>query len=153
MSTLVTPKPPPVLAAKGEGKQKFFTLHFTNRVFTIQKNGTSIVSFRNKADAVRFGKILESHFEITHKWPEINFEDTIVTCVSKSNRLKYIQTKNWKERDLLEFCVLRGFSMLDIHKFEDDHRLIGQSLTWDYCPTEMCVDFLEKKLEEGEQFL
>lgn len=142
--TLVTPKPPSTSTIRG-GNRKFHTLHFSSRVFTIQKNGTSIVSFRNKSDAIRFGKLLESHFELTHVWPEINFEDTLVTRTSHSARLKYIDMKNWIEKDLVDFCIQNGFSMLDIHDFKNDYKLVGQSLSWD-CPMDMYVDLLKRRL-------
>lgn len=145
MNTVVTPKLPKSKVSTG-GNRKFHTLHFNGRVFTIQKNGTSIVSFRDKSDAIRFGKLIESHFEITKKWPEINFEDTLLFRVTKnSSRLKYVNMKTWAEKDLVDFCVQNYFSMLDIHRFEHEYRLVGNSLFWE-APMNCYVNMLNNKL-------
>lgn len=130
------------------GQNKTHTLHLSTNIFTIQKNGTSVLSFRNKGDAVRFGKILESHYELTGDWPVIEFEDTVLyKYPSKVSRLKYVSTKNWNENDLRDFCIENCFGMLDITRFEDDRRLIGNAIRWE-APMHFYIDSLTRKINQ-----
>jgi hypothetical protein len=132
------------------GANRIHTLHLNNKdIFTIQKNGTSVLSFRNKVDAIRFGKILESHYDLTKEWPVVEFEDTVLyRHSSKLNRLKYLSTKNWHEDDLRDFCIINCFGMLDIVKFaDDDLRLIGHAIQWD-TPMHFYVDSLTEKFNQ-----
>ena len=133
-ATVIVPKVPLQHTRLGENK-RYYTLHFDKRVFTVQKNGTSLVSFRKRDDAVRFGKMLETHFEMMHAWPTIDFEETILYKNTRSPRLKYINTRSWeKEEHIRNFCVRNFFNMLDIHKFEDDNRLVGNFVSWEADP-------------------
>ena len=130
------------------GHNRTHTLHLSTNIFTVQKNGTSVLSFRNKADAVRFGKILESHYELSGDWPVIEFEDTILyKYPSRVNRLKYVSTKNWHENDLRDFCIKNCFGMLDITRFEDDRRLIGSAIHWE-APMNFYIDNLTKRINQ-----
>lgn len=132
-TTVIVPKVPVQNKRFGENK-KYYTLHFDKQVFTVQKNGTSLVSFRKRDDAVRFGKMLETHFDMMHDWPTIDFEETILYKNTKSNRLKYINTRAWEEEQIRNFCVRNFFNMLDIHSFEDDNRLVGNLVSWEADP-------------------
>jgi hypothetical protein len=132
-ATVIIPKVP-VQNKRFGGDKRYYTLHFDKRVFTVQKNGTSLVSFRKKDDAVRFGKMLETHFDMMHSWPTIDFEETVLYRNTKSHRLKYINTRSWEEDQLRNFCVRNFFNMLDIHRFEDDNRLVGNTITWEADP-------------------
>ena len=132
MATITTPRIPKIVVSTG-GKNKFHTIHFDNNVFTVQKNGTSVLAFRKEKDVHRFSKLIESHFDLTQEWPVINFEDTLLFRNSRGvNRLKYVDIMKWEEDKLIAWCIQNTFSMLDIHSFEDDHRLVGKSLFWDF---------------------
>lgn len=129
------------------GIYRYHTIHVNDKVFTVQKNGTSVLAFRNKADAVQFGKILESHYDITHEWPIVEFEQTILyKYSSRENRLKYVSTKHWHEDELRDFCVKNCMGLLDIYNFENDRRLVGRSVTWE-APMHYYVDMLNSRLE------
>lgn len=140
------PKVPVLPKTQHMDKRKFHTLHLIDNVFTVQNNGTAIVSFRNKSDALHLGKMLESHFDMTHEWPVINFEDSILFRQSKINRLKYLKLKSWEEDKLCEFCIKNNFSMLDIFKFENDFKLIGRSISWEASP-EYYIELLNKRFK------
>ena len=127
--------------------KKLHTIHLDRNVFTVQKNGTSVLSFRNRTDAIHFGKMLETHFEMTHEWPIVNFEETVLyKHTTKTTRFKYLYTKNWQEDDLRNFCIRNSLGMLDIFKFEDDMRLVGNSFVWE-APSEFYVDVLNGRLK------
>lgn len=143
------PKVPVLTKTQHADKRKFHTLHLIDNVFTIQNNGTAIVSFRNKTDALHFGKMLESHFDMTHEWPIINFEDTILFRQSKVNRLKYLSMKSWEEEKLRQFCVKNYFSMLDIFKFENDFKLVGRSVFWEAESPNYYIELLNNKFKES----
>lgn len=141
MTTIIKP----VIKTNFENS-KLYTLHFRNSVFTIQKNGTSVLSFRDKQDAVHFGKMLENHFDMTHEWPFVNFEETILyKTASKTDRLKYLHMKNWKDDELRDFCIKNSFGMLDIFRFEDERRLVGNSFQWDV-PMNFYIEPLNNRL-------
>lgn len=106
------------------------TVHFNKQIFTIQKNGTSVLAFRKQKDAHKFSKLIESHYDITYEWPKINFDDTLLFKKSKVNRLKYIEILKWGENDLVDWCIHNAFNLLDIYNFEDDNRLVGKSIVW-----------------------
>lgn len=130
------------------GSRKVHTLHHENTVFTIQKNGTSVISFRNKSDAIHFGKMLEGYFDMTHMWPYVDFDETILYKVSsKTNRFKYLYMKYWEEDDLRDFCIKNSFGMLDIFSFEDDRRLVGNAFSWEV-PMNYYVESLNERLNE-----
>lgn len=147
MSTIIKKNIPPpfVKVGRGNNSKRYHTLHFDNQVFTVQKNGTSILSFRNKGDALLFGKLLESHFELTHSWPMINFEDVLFFKNSKSNKLKFINTKEWQDVDLRDFCIEYYFNMLDIHNVEDEYKLVGNSIRWD-APMSIYIEMLNSRV-------
>ncbi len=129
-----------------DGSHGFHTLHNHNRVFTVQKNGPSIAAFRNKEDAIRFGKLLESHFDITHTWPVINFDDKVYLKAGRLPRLRYIDVNHWEdEEDLKMFCVTYGFSLLDIHRFENGHKLVGRAISWEVSPN-FYIDVFNSRL-------
>ena len=92
MSTIILPRVPRTIIRPG-GDRKYHTIHFDRYIFTIQKNGTSVVAFRRERDVIRFSKMIESHFDLTHEWPIVNFEDTLLYRNTKSNKLKYINIK------------------------------------------------------------
>lgn len=140
------PKVPALTKNQHSNKSKFHTLHLVDNVFTIQNNGTAIVSFRNKSDALHLGKILESHFDMTHEWPTVNFEDSILFRQSKANRLKYLKLKSWDEEKIREFCIKNHFSMLDIFNFESDFRLVGRSIVWEADSPNYYIELLNNKL-------
>ena len=131
------------------GANRIHTIHLNKEIFTVQKNGTSVLSFRNKVDAIRFGKILESHYDLTNEWPVVEFEETILyKYSSKVNKLKYLSTKTWYEDDLRDFCINHCFGMLDIVKFEeDDRRLIGHAIRWE-APMHFYVDSLTERFNQ-----
>lgn len=131
MTTIFSPRVPKVILHAGERK-RFHTIHLDNNVFTVQKNGTSVLAFRQENDVKRFSKLIESHFDLTHEWPVINFEDTLLFRNTKLNRLKYVDIIQWEEDKLITWCVRNAFSMLDIHQFEGDNRLVGKSIFWDF---------------------
>lgn len=138
----------PVIPRNSQQK-KFHTLHLVENIFTIQKNGTAIVSFRNKYDAFHLGKMLECHFEMTHEWPVINFEDSILYKPnSKIHRLKYIEMRSWDEESIKNFCIKNNFSMLDIFTFETDHRLVGKSIFWE-APPDYYISHLNTMFDES----
>ena len=145
MATITKPKPPITLFAKHGGNKKFHTLHMYKDIFTVQKDGTSIVAFRNKNDAVRFGKLLESHYELTRAWPVVNFEDVLLYKPSKVNKLQFLEVKEWHNDSLRNFCIEYYFNMLDIHSVEDEYRLVGNSIRWDV-PMNMYIDMLNERL-------
>jgi hypothetical protein len=129
---------------------RLHTIHIKNHIFTIQKNGTSVLSFRNNKDAIRFGKILESHYELTYEWPVVDFDETILykKKSSYSSNLKYLITKQWYEDDLRDFCIDNSFGMIDVYTFEEnDQKLVGNSFQWDV-PMYFYVDGLNNRLEE-----
>ena len=142
------PKVPNVTSLKPIPSRRFHTLHLVNDIFTIQNNGTSVVSFRNKYDAFHLGKMLESHFDMTHEWPIVNFEDSILYKQTKVSRLKYLRMKSWDEDKLREFCIKNNFSMLDIFSFQNDYRLVGRSIFWEV-PPDYYVSMLNEKFEES----
>ncbi len=141
MTTVI--KSPTVTKMKS-GTQRFHTIHLFAQIFTIQKNGTSVLSFRNKSDAVHFGKILESHYELTNDWPVVNFEDAIFYDKNYPKRMKYLSTKQWYEDDIRDFCIENCFGMLDIITLENDYRLVGNAIHWDV-PMNFYIDGLNKK--------
>jgi hypothetical protein len=143
MTTVVKSPTKPQLKS---GSKRFHTIHLFKHIFTIQKNGTSVLSFRNKSDAVHFGKILESHYDLTNEWPVVSFEDTILYNGSQK-RMKYLNTKQWYEDDIRDFCIENCFGMLDIVAFENDYRLIGNAIQWDV-PMNFYIEGLNKRLEE-----
>lgn len=143
MTTVVKSPTKPQL---NTGSKRFHTIHLFKHIFTIQKNGTSVISFRNKSDAVHFGKILESHYDLTNEWPVVSFEDTILYN-SSQKRMKYLYTKQWYEDDIRDFCIENCFGMLDIVSFENDYRLIGNAIQWDV-PMNFYIEGLNKRLEE-----
>lgn len=132
MATIATPKIPKIIVST-HGNRKYRTIHLNNNVFTIQKNGTSVLAFRQDRDVRRFSKLIESHFDLTQEWPNIDFEETILFKNTQANkRLKYVDIIEWEEDRLIAWCIQNAFSMLDIHQFEDDHKLVGKSLFWDF---------------------
>lgn len=144
MSSQVISTRPPAVNVR-EGKGRLHTLHCSHEhIFTIQKNGTSVVAFRNKKDANKFGKLLESHFEISRTWPNINFEDTVMFKNTKDETLKYLYMHAWKEEDLRDFCIQNHMNMLDIFRIEGDYRLVGRTIAWEP-PMYFYVDRLNKK--------
>jgi hypothetical protein len=137
----------PVGAKLKDGNRKFHTLHCgRTHIFTIQKNGTSVVAFRNKNDVHQFGKLLESHFELSRSWPTINFEDVILFKKTKDIELVHLSVLTWKESDLVNFCIENYMNMLDIYRVEDEYRLVGRAISWE-APMPFYVDTLNKKLE------
>lgn len=141
------PKVPVSTKTRYVEKRKFHTIHLVENIFTIQNNGTSIVSFRHKSDAINLGKMLESHFDITQEWPIINFEDSLFLKQTKVNRLKYLNLKSWEEEKLKEFCLKNNFNMLDIFSFESDFRLVGRSIFWEK-NNEYYINLLNNKINE-----
>jgi hypothetical protein len=144
MSLCAVPVAPPNTKLR-DGTGRFHTLHCDKHIFTIQKNGTSIVAFRNKKDANQFGKLLESHYELSRTWPSINFEETLLFKKQKDNTLKYLYINSWREEDLRDFCITNYINMLDIFRLEDEYRLIGRSLSWE-APMDFYIDHLNQKL-------
>jgi hypothetical protein len=145
MSTSILPRVPRTIIRPG-GEHKYHTVHFDRYIFTVQKNGTSIVAFRKERDVIRFSKMIESHFDLTHEWPIVNFEDTLLYRNTKSNKLKYINIQEWNEDTLATWCIKNAFSMLDISSFEGDNKLIGKSIHWDVDDGYFYTDFLNEKL-------
>lgn len=151
MVTLVRqPGSPSQTTKLDQGVRRYYTLHIDKHVFTIQKNGTSVVAFRNKNDAIRFGKLIESHFDVTHTWPIINFDDPVFLRTYKNSRLKYLDMKDWHADKLQSFCIENYFSMLDIHNFveDDSFRLVGNSVFWE-APMSMYIDMLNGRIEDS----
>ena len=145
-SQVISTRPPTVLVK--DGLVKFHTLHCgPQHIFTIQKNGTSIVSFRNKKDANKFGKLLESHFEVSKSWPYINFDETLMFKNTKDDSLKYLYLHTWKEDDLKNFCIQNYMNMLDIFRIEGEYRLVGRTVSWE-APMDFYVSRLNNKLED-----
>jgi hypothetical protein len=144
MATFATPKMPRVITRPGSD-HKFHTIHFDKYVFTVQKNGTSVLAFRRHKDVLRFSKMIESHFELTREWPVINFEDTILYKPVKSNKLNYICVKDWNSDALTDWCINNAFNMLDIFSFEGDNKLVGKSISWDV-NQQFYIDSLNNKL-------
>ena len=146
MTSIVRAKPP--VLKKYESNRKFHTLHCTKQhVFTIQKNGTSIVAFRKKTDSITFAKLLESHFDITMTWPHIDFEESVMFRSPESFRLKYLNIITWREEELRTFCIKNSFNLLDIYRIEDNYRLVGRSIIWE-APIDMYVSMLNDKFME-----
>ena len=148
MASVVIPNKPIILTRTRE-RRKIYTVHHQECVFTIQKNGTSIVSFRKKSDASRFCKLIECHHQLTKEWPTIDFENDIVynTMNIKNTNLQYLDIKEWTEIELKTFCIEYAFNMLDIVKFEDDRKLCGHSIVWDV-PISMYIDSLNKRASQ-----
>ena len=134
----------PIIPKIKTESNRLHTIHTKNQIFTIQKNGTSVLSFRNNRDAIRFGKILESHYEITYEWPVVDFEE-IIFYKKSTSKLRHLFIKQWYEDDLRDFCIENCFGMLDIYKFEDDKRLVGDSFRWDV-PMDFYIDKLNTRL-------
>jgi hypothetical protein len=145
MSTIIKKPPPFIRIGHGSRSSKYHTLHFDNQVFSVQKNGTSILSFRSKGDAFRFGKLIESHYELTHQWPTIDFDDVLFFKNTKANKLKFITIKDWKDNELRDFCIEYYFNMLDIHKIENEYKLVGNSLRWD-APMSIYIELLNSRV-------
>jgi hypothetical protein len=145
MSSVAPVKPP--ITKLHDGTGRFHTLHLEKHVFTIQKHGTSVVAFRNKKDANQFGKLLESHYEISQVWPIINFEDTVFYKKPKDHVLKYLDINSWGEEDIRNFCVKNYMNMLDIFRLEDDYRLVGRSISWE-APMDFYIDRLNERFED-----
>lgn len=144
MSTFVVPKLPKTVTKSG-GETRYHTIHIDRHIFTVQKNGTSVLAFRREKDVTKFSKMIESHFDLTHEWPVINFEDTILYKNTRTNRLKYIVIKEWNENMLVDWCIKNAFNMLDISSFEGDNRLVGRAISWDVNQN-FYVNFLNEKL-------
>lgn len=137
-----------ILPATKTVNKKLHTIHLDSTIFTVQRNGTSVLSFRNKSDAIHFGKMLETHYELTHEWPIVDFEQTVLyKYTSKSSRFKYLYMKNWEEDDLRDFCIKNSLGMLDIFKFEDDMRLVGNAFIWE-APMNFYINDLNNRLDE-----
>ena len=146
MSSVITKPPTPfVRIGRGSRPSKSHTLHFDNRVFTVQKEGTAVLSFRNKGDALRFGKLVESHYDLTHTWPTITFDDVLYFKNTRSNKLKFILMKEWQGDDLRNFCIENYLNMLDIHSVENEYRLMGNLVRWDV-PMSVYIDILNSRL-------
>lgn len=147
MSSYTAPIRPQDVKVK-DGTRKFHTLHCSpQHIFTIQKNGTSVVAFRNKRDVNHFGKLLESHFELSMSWPHIDFEETLLFKKPKDHTLKYLYINTWREEDLRDFCIKNYLNMLDIFRLEDEYRLVGRSISWE-APMNFYVGQLNEKLGE-----
>lgn len=144
---VVTSRPPPKDVRIGHGNKRYYTLHCVRHVFTIQKDGTAVLAFRNKADATRFGKLLESHYEVSRTWPHVNFEESLFLKTPRDgdSKLKYLVVKSWKDDSLKSFCIEHYFSMLDILRIEGECRLVGKPIQWDV-PMNMYIDMLNEKV-------
>ena len=147
MTTIVVPRIPKQSVKSNDGSKKFHTIHIDKHIFTIQHNGTSVVAFRRKSDVIKFSKMIESHFELTREWPVINFDDSVVVKSTLSNRLKYVDIKDWDEDTLNTWCIVNAFSMLDIFSFEDDRRLVGRSIYWDCTDDNFYRSILDEKFK------
>jgi hypothetical protein len=151
MTTTIN-RPVYVLPGTKTESKRVYTIHRERNIFTVQKNGTSVLSFRNRTDAIHFGKMLETHFDMTNEWPFVDFEETVFYKHSqKTNRFKYLHIKYWHEDDIRKFCIMNSFSMLDIVKFEDDSRLIGNLVSWE-APMGVFIDGLNQRFHlPGEE--
>lgn len=95
--------------------------------------------------------MLETHFEMTHEWPIVNFEETVLyKHATKTTRFKYLYTKNWDDDDLRDFCIRNSLGMLEIFKFEEDMRLVGNSFVWE-APVEFYVEIFNDRLKDEEE--
>jgi hypothetical protein len=146
MSVIVKPPSTPfVNILRGTRSKNYHTLHFDNRIFTVQKDGTSVLSFRNKGDALRFGKLVESHYELTYSWPTITFDDVLYFKNTKVNKLKYVKIQEWHGDQLRSFCIENYLNMLDINTVENEYRLVGNLIRWD-APMSIYIDMLNSRL-------
>ena len=144
MSLSIPIRPKIVLKTGGE-KRKYHTIHLANNhVFTVDHNGISVLSFRNIKDVFRFSKLIESHYDLTQEWPIVNFEEPLLFRNTKIERLKYVDIQEWNEDILTMWCIQNSFSMLDIHKFENDNKLIGRSIYWEL-DSELYKNILNEK--------
>jgi hypothetical protein len=145
MTTLIK-KPPISIPFISGDKTKVYTIHQGNtHIFSVQENGTAILSFRRKNDSIKFGKLLESHFCTTNQWPILNFEETFIYRVNKSSKLIYLDIKEWQEKDLKLFCIQNAFNILDIHNVDDNYKLYGKNIQWDV-PLNFYIAMLNDKL-------
>lgn len=144
MTSIVLNRPPNIRLT--EGLRKYYTLHCADFVFTIQKNGTSVLSFRKKRDAAHFGLLLESHFDLTHTWPNINFEESLMFRSPRNTRLKYLNINEWREEDLRNFCIRNYMGMLDIYNIEEEYKLVGRSIYWE-APMNIYIETLNNRIK------
>ncbi len=144
MTTSIVPTVPDLRLRTG-GDRKYHTIHIDSRIFTVQKNGTSVLAFRKKNDVLRFSKLIESHYELTNEWPVINFEDSLLFRNTRTNRLKYVNIVEWSGEQLSDWCIRNVFGVLDIDKFEGDNKLVGRAISWDI-DGDFYREFLNEKL-------
>jgi hypothetical protein len=148
MITAVRP-PAKTKQSQQKGRERpLYTLHLNyTDIYTIQKSEkTAVIAFTKKADAHRFGTLLETTYENTKLWPIFSPEEDNWFKFEERENLKYLTTVNWDPSILKSMCISSDFSMIEVTKFESDegtHRLVGRQYTWD-----VDIDFYRQVLED-----
>jgi hypothetical protein len=126
MATIVPIK---LVTKKPLGPKKLYTIHKQHTIFTIQNN---VLSFKKSNDAIRFARVLESHFDQTKEWPYIS--DDVVLFNTNKQDVNYLNIIEWYDTSLHDFCQINIFSLIEVSTLKDEGRFIGERLFWDMSP-------------------
>jgi len=147
-STLI--RPPSVIKKMpryGGGGGKLYTIHSTYKdIFTVQRNErTAVLAFRREDDAISFGKLLETSYEIEKKWPMFTLENDDLWFKYEERDLNHLTVINWESETLKTMCMTHDFGMIDIKKMSGMAKLSGVYYSWEADHNFWCM-MLEEKL-------
>ena len=143
-------RPPPMKTKKlpkyGGGGGRLHTLHSTYKdIFTIQtKHKPAILAFRSKEDAITFGKLLETNYEIEKKWPLITMDNDDLWFKYEERELSYLTIMPWDYDNIKTLCITHDFSMIDVKMLAGLTKLSGVYCSWDV-NYELWAELLEEK--------
>lgn len=116
-------------------KNKIFALHLEPRV--------SIVAFKKEWDAFNSAKVIESHVENMHEWPDLSGAlDFYVKDLKTEDPLNFLDIKGWEFDNLKVWSAVNclDLMMIDIvKKTKNGYRFIGNRYSFEG-PTEMYID-------------
>ena len=115
MSSLVAP--PVRFTGSRTGGRHYWTIHAeVNRAFGVkmnEKTTTAIVGFRDQADAVTMGLMLEAHYMVENDWPD-TMNDFYLPAPQENAGLVHLFFRKWDCDDLKVTCTKNFLNMVII---------------------------------------
>ena len=153
MASITAPPPvrPPKVPPTRRGGKFYYTIHVhPNKAFTIRLNEsapTAIVGFKNPADALMIGQMIESHYIKQKEWPDITGQ--LLLPMAHREDLEFLFLQKWDFEDLKMTCTKNYLSMVSVDYIGTTKRGLnfeGKMMTFE-APTEFYVDCLKEMYE------
>lgn len=153
-ATIAPPKKPRSGSLKtGRRPKTYYTINSgPNQAFALlldDDSRMSMVGFRQWDDALFIGRMIETHYDVMHEWPDIRQPGALtLPAPQKNDVLHHLYIQKWSDSELQMTCTRNFMDMMTVDDITKGDTLGSHAFSGSVMRLSADMDFYRTRLDE-----